>query len=113
VAEGIASDFVVYLELYLRFRRVGVAAVQAVLASVLTEMDSDAELRGRVADLLKAHPELERFREEAQARASSVDMPAVPEHSGAVIGPYKLLQPLGEGSMSFPLSRTIAETKGL
>ena len=58
----------------------------------------DSDLRARVADLLKAHQELGSFRDDAQARASTIDMPAT-EHLGAIIGPYKLLQQIGEGGM--------------
>ncbi len=59
----------------------------------------DSDLRARVADLLQAHNELGSFRDDAPARANTVDMPAAPEAPGAVIGPYKLLQQIGEGGM--------------
>src|SRR5436190_10907221 len=63
---------------------------------------NDAPLRSRVEQLLAAHEELGSFRDEAPAIARTIDAAvesptlAVP---GTVIGPYKLLQQIGEGGM--------------
>jgi hypothetical protein len=62
----------------------------------------DSALRSRVAALLKAHHEMGSFREEGPAVARTLEMPAetsVAAAPGAVIGPYKLLQQIGEGGM--------------
>ncbi len=62
----------------------------------------DAPLRSRVSALLQAHQEMGSFREEAPAVARTIDMPAEPRIAaapGTVIGPYKLLQQIGEGGM--------------
>src|SRR6516165_7118700 len=61
------------------------------------------ELRGHVEALLEAHREVGTadHREPAEATdpgpGATVDMPPIPEQSGAVIGPYKLIEPIGEG----------------
>jgi serine/threonine protein kinase/Flp pilus assembly protein TadD len=63
---------------------------------------NDAALRSRVAALLKAHQEMGTFRDDAPAVARTIDLPADPrvtETLGTVIGPYKLLQKIGEGGM--------------
>src|SRR3954447_19012932 len=62
----------------------------------------DGALRGRVEGLLRAHVEGDDFLE-VPAPAPTVDVtpggaPA-PEEPGMVIGPYKLLEPIGEGGM--------------
>jgi serine/threonine protein kinase len=55
-------------------------------------------LRARIEVLLKAHAE-EGFMESPPAEpAVTIDQP-VAEHAGTQIGPYKLLQELGEGGM--------------
>src|SRR5258708_35919777 len=62
----------------------------------------DAPLRSRVSALLQAHQEMGSFREEAPAVARTIDMPAerlVAAAPGTIIGPYKLLQQIGEGGM--------------
>jgi WD40 repeat protein/serine/threonine protein kinase/tetratricopeptide (TPR) repeat protein len=62
----------------------------------------DALLRSRVSALLQAHQELGSFRDEAPAIARTIDMPAEPHSAaapGTMIGPYKLLQQIGEGGM--------------
>lgn len=63
---------------------------------------ADARLRLRVSALLQAHQELGSFRDEAPANAMTIDMPAGPHTAvapGMVIGPYKLLEQIGEGGM--------------
>ena len=58
----------------------------------------DAALRGRVHDLLHAHNDAGNFLDpEAEGLATIVE-PGV-DRPGAVIGPYKLLQQIGEGGM--------------
>src|SRR5690349_19402478 len=55
------------------------------------------ELRSKLEDMLRAHHQPEGF------LASRVDatqgMSAIPESPGTVIGPYKLLQEIGQGGM--------------
>src|SRR5206468_1295299 len=62
----------------------------------------DAPLRSRVAALLQAHQEMGSFHEAAPAIARTIEMPAKPPIAaapGTIIGPYKLLQQIGEGGM--------------
>src|SRR5262249_25310868 len=59
---------------------------------------SDAELRQRVETLLKAHEAPGPFLESrAPVLAGTVDEPRGTEGPGTVIGPYKLLEQIGEG----------------
>jgi serine/threonine protein kinase/Tfp pilus assembly protein PilF len=61
----------------------------------------DAALRAEVEDLLQAHSAAGSFLD-APAIARTIDMPAEPPIAaapGTVIGPYKLLQQIGEGGM--------------
>jgi tetratricopeptide (TPR) repeat protein len=61
---------------------------------------ADAELRERVERLLAAQSKVSRFLEApAPALIGTVDEPPVTERPGLVIGPYKLLEPIGEGGM--------------
>src|SRR5205085_10959300 len=58
----------------------------------------DAELRRQAAGLLDAHRRAGSFLAQGVvAPARAVDPPPVPEAPGAVIGPYKLLEQIGEG----------------
>src|SRR4051812_38956525 len=57
-------------------------------------------LRREVESLLRAHDEPGGFLESRHARqAATVDDPPLAERPGTVIGPYKLLQQIGEGGM--------------
>ena len=60
----------------------------------------DEELRRRVERLVDAHCQAGSFLESPSAsRTISIDSSGGTEVSGTVIGPYKLLQPIGEGGM--------------
>jgi len=60
--------------------------------------EGDAELRRRVEQLLLAHFKAGGFLESPVAGfAPTVDMPEIAEQPGTVIGPYKLLEQIGEG----------------
>src|SRR5437764_15235039 len=82
-------------------------------SAYLTEAcGSDADLRCQVDRLLAAHPLVGSFLQEAasvhpsplggvgpeERHCATVDA-TINEHPGTVIGPYKLLQPIGEGGM--------------
>jgi serine/threonine protein kinase/Flp pilus assembly protein TadD len=61
--------------------------------------DDDA-LRAQVEELVAAHPKAERFLEApAAAQADTLDQPTRAEGPGSHVGPYKLLQQIGEGGM--------------
>jgi serine/threonine protein kinase len=77
----------------------------------------DAALRARVEALLAAHENPGSFLESpAIDIAVTTNMPSIVEQPGTVIGPYKLLQQIGEGGMgvvfmaeqAHPLQRTVA-----
>src|SRR3954453_2282959 len=58
------------------------------------------ELRREVESLLEAHDQPGSFLQSRLARLpGTVDEPPVTEKPGTVIGPYKLLQQIGEGGM--------------
>src|SRR5438105_4722378 len=58
----------------------------------------DPALRAQVEQLLKAHQEPGRFMERpAPVLVATVDEQPLTERSGTVIGPYKLLEQIGEG----------------
>src|SRR4051794_1735151 len=60
----------------------------------------DAELRALVEGLLRAHADAGSFLEQPLFESTPTgDQPSNPEAPGAAIGPYKLLQPIGEGGM--------------
>src|SRR5262249_4328264 len=60
----------------------------------------DAELRARLEELVQAHGEAGSFLQEPSAsQGAPVDAPPVQEQPGTVIGPYKLLEQIGEGGM--------------
>ena len=58
----------------------------------------DVQLKARLEELLQAHREAGSFlREPSASRAATIDLPTPAEAPGAVIGPYKLLELIGEG----------------
>src|SRR6516164_1019086 len=60
----------------------------------------DSELRASVASLLRAHDEAGRFLDPPGVPASpTVDFAPSRERPGTLIGPYKLLEQIGEGGM--------------
>src|SRR5438552_3785707 len=60
----------------------------------------DQELRRRVERLLQAQLKVGSFLQgDIPVPAATVDVPPVCEAPGTVIGPYKLLQQIGEGGM--------------
>jgi len=78
---------------------------------------SDSALRQRIEALLKVYDNAGSFLEAPPASATlSVDSAPSTEVTGTVIGPYKLLQPIGEGGMGTvymaeqtqPVRRTVA-----
>jgi serine/threonine protein kinase/tetratricopeptide (TPR) repeat protein len=60
----------------------------------------DAALRASVEKLLRAQAQMGSFHEDPRPPLfATVDAPAISERPGTVIGPYKLLQQIGEGGM--------------
>src|SRR5262245_35326709 len=57
----------------------------------------DAELRERLGALLRAHDNPDPFLEAPVPTATTVDERPAGERPGTVIGPYKLLEQIGEG----------------
>ena len=77
----------------------------------------DPDLRRRVERLLQAHPKVGSFlQDDSPGPAATVNLPPISEAPGTVIGPYKLLQEIGEGGMGTvfmaeqtqPLQRQVA-----
>jgi eukaryotic-like serine/threonine-protein kinase len=77
----------------------------------------DLALRARVDDLLKAHQQPGDFLDRpAPALSATIDQPPLGERPGTTIGPYKLLQQIGEGGMGtvfmaeqiYPVQRKVA-----
>jgi WD40 repeat protein/serine/threonine protein kinase len=76
----------------------------------------DAALRAQVEQLLQAHAQIGAFHEVPRQVAMATLDPPISEHAGTQIGPYKLLQPIGEGGMGVvymaeqaePMSRRVA-----
>src|SRR4051812_7896215 len=61
---------------------------------------ADRLLRAQVEELLDAYPIAERFLESPAADLGTADAkPSRCEGPGAIIGPYKLLEAIGEGGM--------------
>jgi serine/threonine protein kinase len=78
---------------------------------------ADQELRQRVSRLVQVQPKIEEFLERPFAGpASLAELPEPCEGPGTVIGPYKLLEQIGEGGFGIvymaeqqqPLRRTVA-----
>jgi hypothetical protein len=63
------------------------------------DRECDAEMRPHVERLLSAHPKAGRFLEEGPPNLPSTSDDAPPTAPGTRVGPYKLLQPIGEGGM--------------
>src|SRR5262245_6441459 len=60
----------------------------------------DSQLRGQVEELLAAYPKVEGFLEPpAPSPVATADEAPVTERPGTAIGPYKLLEQIGEGGM--------------
>src|SRR5229473_8519670 len=77
----------------------------------------DQELRARLAGLLQAHDRAGSFLEQPLFEPlPTPDEPSSPERPGMVVGPYKLLEQIGEGGMgtvymaeqSHPVQRKVA-----
>src|SRR5262245_42585338 len=78
----------------------------------------DPSLRAQLDELLAAYPKVERFLEQPAiaAHAAVLHEPSIAERPGTIIGPYKLLQQIGEGGMGVvfmaeqtePIQRTVA-----
>jgi WD40 repeat protein/serine/threonine protein kinase len=65
-----------------------------------TACGGDTELRRHVERLLAAHPRAARFLDTPAAELFvTVDEPPIQEQPGTVIGPYKLMEQIGEGGM--------------
>jgi serine/threonine protein kinase len=60
---------------------------------------ANPELRARVEQLLHAHQAMGSIHGGAPAPDATIDEPSITERPGAVIGPYKLIEPIGEGGM--------------
>src|ERR1041385_144522 len=62
--------------------------------------EGNTELRAQLEELMQAHREVGSFLQEPSAlRAATVDEQPIHEAPGTMIGPYKLLQQIGEGGM--------------
>ena len=81
------------------------------------ECGADEALRGEVEDLLRHFGRMGSYLEStASGPAFTVDDRPISEHPGTVIGPYKLLKPIGEGGFGLvflaeqtrPVRRTVA-----
>src|SRR5262245_6095367 len=77
----------------------------------------DPNLRAQLDELLAAYPKVERFLEQpAFAGATLTHDPAIAEGPGTIIGPYNLLEQIGQGGMgvvflaeqSAPVRRKVA-----
>ena len=70
-------------------------------ASVHAACGNDAELRGRVERLLREHSRKSQFiLDRSPVDLQSItDLPAISEKIGATLGPFKLIEQIGEGGM--------------
>jgi tetratricopeptide (TPR) repeat protein/serine/threonine protein kinase len=79
---------------------VDMAEAEERAAYIARACGDDHELRGRVEKLVAAHFRAGSFLQEPSlAWVPTVDEPPVSEAPGTIIGPYKLLQQIGEGGM--------------
>src|SRR5262249_53042889 len=77
-------------------------SAQARAALLERACGEDKGLRARLEALLQAHAEVGNFlrsHPQPPAPAAAVNAPAVTQGSGTVIGPYRLMEQLGEGGM--------------
>src|SRR5262245_37080414 len=75
-----------------------IASCEARRAYLHAHCGSDQSLRTEVEELLRHHEQIAAFGEPASSLSSTTPPPSL-EHSGTQIGPYKLLQQIGEGGM--------------
>ena len=76
----------------------------------------DVQMRARAEALLHAHSEAGGFFGGKSPAADATKILPITEHPGTIIGPYKLLQQIGEGVMGVvfmaeqtePIQRTVA-----
>src|SRR5262245_12624425 len=68
-------------------------------AYLFAECEGEETLRREVEDLLKHHGPARLFLEQPATATASVTELAAGEAVGGGIGPYKLLEPIGEGGM--------------
>jgi serine/threonine protein kinase/tetratricopeptide (TPR) repeat protein len=61
------------------------------------ECAGDSALRGRVEALLRAHAEPDEILDAPPARPATIDYAPITERVGSMIGPYKLMEQIGEG----------------
>ena len=78
---------------------VQVADVDAQVSFVNQACGSDQALRHQVSELLAAHARAQSFLEAPPPGIEARDMPTLTEAPGTQIGPYKLLEQIGEGGM--------------
>ena len=78
---------------------VEIASTEERLAYLARECGDDEVLRREVEELLLHHQQMGSFLEAASAHRATLDEPAATERPGTVIGPYKLLEQIGEGGM--------------
>jgi WD40 repeat protein/serine/threonine protein kinase len=84
-------------ELFLAALKVPAGERDAYLGAACAD---DAELRQRVRLLIQAHEELGTMAPSPESEPClTVDRPPAAEQAGTVIGPYKLLEQIGEGGM--------------
>ena len=77
-----------------------IASAEERAAFIARACGPDEELRRRIERLVDAHFQAGSFLESPPASPTdSIDSSRSTEVSGTVIGPYKLLQPIGEGGM--------------
>src|SRR5438874_1497407 len=73
-------------------------AAEAQAAYLEQACQGDAALRARLDELLQAHGEAGSFlHEPSVSKIAPADDPPLTERPGTIIGPYKLLQQIGEG----------------